>query len=81
MIREKLTSIRYLPTEDEIRAACLQIRSGWSARERESRSVGRRLARKLLTIRPLLFNTDESSQPNSVSRQVDRQAQRSSPRA
>lgn len=58
MIREKLNSVAYLPTEDEIRAACRQIRSGWSERERESRLVGRRLAGKLLAIRPLMFNVE-----------------------
>jgi len=50
MIREKSTSIPYLPTEDEIRAACRQIRSGWSPIERDFRCVGGRVAHRLLTM-------------------------------
>jgi hypothetical protein len=55
MIREKSTSTPYLPTEDEIRAACRQIRSGWSPRERESRCVRNRVVRRLFSIRRPVF--------------------------
>jgi len=50
MIREKSTPIPYLPSEDEIRAACRQIRNGWSPSERNSRCVGDRVARRLLAM-------------------------------
>jgi hypothetical protein len=72
MMREK--SIPYLPTADEIRAASQKIRSGWSPKERESRCVGARAARKLVAMRRLMFDVErqcDATEPCSGRRLFD----------
>jgi hypothetical protein len=59
MIRVRSVSIRYLPTEDEIRAECRRIRCAWSVRERESRWVGDREGRKLVEAFHPVSNVEE----------------------